>query len=80
MITKRTFQTHEQSFDVHGKKLTFQTGKIATQADGSIIISLAENVLHIAAVMQRIAKPEIDFMPLMIDFRDSFSAVGKISG
>ena len=80
MITKRTFQTHEQSFDVHGKKLTFQTGKIATQADGSIIISLAENVLHIAAVMQRIAKPEIDFMPLMIDFRDSFSAVGKIGG
>ena len=80
MVQKRQFTVHEQSFDVHGKQFTFQTGKLATQADGSIKISLWDNVLHIAAVMQRTAKPDIDFMPLMIDFRDSYSAAGKIGG
>jgi polyribonucleotide nucleotidyltransferase len=78
MIQKRQFTVIEQSFDVHGKTMSFQTGKLATQADGSITVSLADNVMHIAAVMQKSAKPEIDFMPLMIDFRDSYSAAGKI--
>lgn len=40
MVQKRQFTVHEQSFDVHGKQFTFQTGKLATQADGSIKISL----------------------------------------
>lgn len=78
MISKREFTVHEQSFDIHGKSMSFQTGKIATQADGSIMIRMEDNVMHIAAVMQKSAKPEIDFMPLMIDFRDSYSAAGKI--
>lgn len=80
MISKREFTVHEQSFDIHGKSMSFQTGKIATQADGSIMIRMEDNVMHIAAVMQKSAKPEIDFMPLMIDFRDSYSAAGKIGG
>lgn len=80
MIQKRQFTVIEQSFDIHGKTMSFQTGKLATQADGSITIGLGDNVMHIAAVMQKSAKPEIDFMPLMIDFRDSYSAAGKIGG
>lgn len=80
MIQKREFTVIEQSFDRQGKSITFQTGKLATQADGSITISLGDNVMHIAAVMQKGAKPDIDFMPLMIDFRDSYSAAGKIGG
>jgi polyribonucleotide nucleotidyltransferase len=78
MIQKRQFTVTEQSFDRQGKSLSFQTGKLATQADGSITISMGDNVMHVAAVMQKSAKPEIDFMPLMIDFRDSYSAAGKI--
>jgi len=78
MIQKREFTVHEQSFAIHGKTMSFQTGKLATQADGSIVIGLGDNVMHVAAVMQKSAKPEIDFMPLMIDFRDSYSAAGKI--
>ena len=58
--------------------MSFQTGKIATQADGSIMVGMEDNVMHIAAVMQRTTRGDIDFMPLMIDFRDSYSAAGKI--
>jgi polyribonucleotide nucleotidyltransferase len=78
MIQKRQFTVTEQSFDRQGKSLSFQTGKLATQADGSITISMGDNVIHVAAVMEKNPKPEIDFMPLMIDFRDSYSAAGKI--
>lgn len=78
MITTRQFSVTEQSFDRQGKSITFQTGKLATQADGSITINMGDTVMHVAAVMQKSAKPDIDFMPLMIDFRDSYSAAGKI--
>lgn len=80
MVTKHEFTVHEHNFNVHGKECSFQTGKLAVQADGSIITKIKDNVLHIAAVMERHAEADKDFMPLAIDVRDSFSAAGRIVG
>ena len=78
MVTKHEFTVHEHNFTVHGKECSFQTGKLAVQADGSIITTIKDNVLHIAAVMERHADADKDFMPLAIDVRDSYSAAGRI--
>lgn len=80
MVTKHEFTVHEHNFDVHGKKWSFQTGKLAVQADWSITTAFQDNVIHVAAVMERHADADKDFMPLAIDVRDSFSAAGRIVG
>lgn len=77
-IQKHSFTATEQSFDREAKKLGFQTGKLAVQADGSIVANLGENYLHCATVIARDASPDKDFLPLMIDWRDSNTAAGKI--
>lgn len=79
-IQKHSFTAIEQSFDREGKQLGFQTGKLAVQADGSIVAHLGENHLHCATVIARDASPDKDSLPLMIDRRDSNTAAGKIGG
>jgi polyribonucleotide nucleotidyltransferase len=58
--------------------LSFSTGKIAVIADGSVTISFNNNVFLVTAVMNKDPDMGKDYMPLMIDFRESFSAAGKI--
>lgn len=72
----------EQSFssDWQGKELLFKTGKLAPQADGAVVVSLGETILLVTAVMEKNPDPTKDFLPLTIDFRESYSAAGKIGG
>ncbi|MFA5747890.1 MAG: hypothetical protein WC872_02130 [Candidatus Absconditabacterales bacterium] len=79
-VKKREFQLQQQSFDREGKKISFETGKLAVQADSSIQLQLGENVLLCSTVMESNPRPDSDFLPLMIDFRDSYSAAGRIGG
>ena len=79
--TKKEFELHQQSFDREGKELSFETGKLAVQADSSIEIKFAENVLLVSTVMEvNNPKKDADFLPLTLDFRDSYSAAGRIGG
>lgn len=71
---------HAQSFDREGKQLSFETGKLAVQADCSLEIKFEDNVLLCSTVMEKNPRPESDFLPLMIDFRESFSAAGRLGG
>lgn len=79
-IKKKEFELHTQSFDREGKKLSFETGKLAVQADSSIRFQLGENVILITTCMEKNPRPDTDFMPLMIDFRESYAAAGRIAG
>lgn len=79
-IITRQFDTHTASYDWHGLSLAFEHGKLAVLADGSVRISLWENTLLITAVMNKDPDASKDYMPLMVDFRDSYSAAGKIGG
>lgn len=79
-IKKKEFKLHNQSFDREGKKLSFETGKLAVQADCSLEIQFQDNALLCSTVMEKNPRSDSDFLPLMIDFRESFSAAGRLGG
>ncbi len=79
-IKKREFDLHTQSFEREGKKLSFETGKLAVQADCSLRLQLQDNVILCSTVMEKNPRSDSDFLPLMIDFRESFSAAGRLGG
>lgn len=79
-VVKKEFATTQAEFQLAGKKMAFETGKLAVQTDSSIRMQYGDNVLLITTCMEKRPRPETDFMPLMIDFRESFSAAGRIAG
>lgn len=62
---------------VGGKKLSFETGKVARQAGGSVIVRCGETMVFAAACASPSASAEIDFLPLKVDHKENFSAAGK---
>lgn len=79
-IKKREFELHTQSFEREGKKLSFETGKLAVQADCSLRMQFQDNVILCSTVMEKNPRSDSDFLPLMIDFRESYSAAGRLGG
>jgi polyribonucleotide nucleotidyltransferase len=77
-ISPKQFTEIKKTQDRAGKQLSFSTGKLAPQEDGSIVISLGETILLVTAVLNKNPLPDKDFLPLMIDFRESYAAAGKI--
>ncbi len=80
MIVKKQFELARQSSTWHGRDLSFEMGKLALQADASIRMQRGENVLLFSTVMEKNPREGTDFLPLMIDMRESFSAAGRIGG
>src|SRR5580692_1663597 len=70
---------HKVSVELGGKQLTFETGKMARQAHGSIVARYGDTVLLATACMDTKAT-EKDFMPLTVDYREYTYAAGKIPG
>lgn len=66
--------------DIRGKKLIIETGEIARQSDGSVIIRYGDTVLLATAVAEKKTKEDIDFFPLTIDYQEKTFAAGKIPG
>ena len=60
--------------------LTVETGKVAKQADGSVVISYGETMLLVTAVSARTAKEGLDFFPLTVEYRESSYSAGRIPG
>lgn len=79
-IKRKEVKVIAKSFDRAGKSLSFETGKLAVQADCSLKIDLGDNQLLCSTVMEKNPRSDMDFLPLMIDFRDSYSAVGRLGG
>ncbi len=65
---------------VAGKELVFETGKIARQANGSVILTCGDTVILATACANKSASPDIDFFPLRVDYQEKFSAAGKTLG
>ncbi len=68
-----------ESFQIAGKEIIFETGKLADQADGSVVVSCGGTVLLITAVGSK-NETEKDFFPLTIDVEERMYAAGKIPG
>ena len=60
--------------------LTLETGEIARQAGGAVLVSLDDTVVLVTAVTRRDAKPGQDFFPLTVDYQEKTYDAGKIPG
>src|SRR4051812_43858198 len=65
---------------VGDKQLIIETGKLAKQADGAVLVQLGETIVMVAAVAASKAKPGQDFFPLTVDYREKAAAAGKFPG
>lgn len=73
VITK-TFQLSD------GREVSIETGKLAKQADGSVVVSMGNAKLLATVVSSPEAKEGVDFLPLSVDYQEKFAAAGKIPG
>lgn len=63
-----------------GRTITLETGKLARQADGAVVLRMANTVLLATVVSNPDARPGIDFLPLSVDYQEKFAAAGRIPG
>ena len=68
------------SVNVEGLGITISTGSIAKQANGAVTIQLGETSVFVSAVAAAAVKPDQDFFPLTVDYREKFSAAGRVPG
>jgi polyribonucleotide nucleotidyltransferase len=66
--------------DFHGRPLTIETGRLAKQAGGSVLLQYGESVILVTATASRSAREGIDFFPLTCDYVEKTFAAGKIPG
>ena len=69
-----------KSVEVGGKTITLETGKLAKQANGAVMISSGDNYVLCTVTASDEAKPGQDFFPLTVDYREKTASVGKIPG
>jgi len=65
---------------VGGNAIIIETGKLAKQADGAVVVQLGETIVLVAAVAASKAKPGQEFFPLTVDYRERAAAAGKFPG
>ncbi len=63
-----------------GREITLETGKLAKQADGSVVVKMGGTMLLATVVANKEANPGVDFLPLTVDYREKFYAGGRIPG
>ena len=73
-LIKETIQLND------GRTITIETGVLARQADGAVVVRMGDTMLLATVVSARDVNPSVDFLPLTIDYREKFSAAGKYPG
>lgn len=63
-----------------GRIITIETGKLAKQADGSVVVKLGNTMLLATVVAAQEAKEDVDFMPLSVEYRENYAAAGRFPG
>ena len=63
-----------------GRSISIETGKLAKQADGSVVVQMGNAMLLATVVSARKASPGVDFLPLTVDYREKFAAGGRFPG
>jgi polyribonucleotide nucleotidyltransferase len=74
------FNYFRKEIEWGGRTLTLETGKIARQADGAVLVRYGETIVLCTAVGVRTAKPGQDFFPLTVNYQEKAFAAGKIPG
>ncbi|TDL99428.1 MAG: polyribonucleotide nucleotidyltransferase [Flavobacteriaceae bacterium] len=63
-----------------GREIIIETGKLAKQADGSVVVRMGDTMLLATVVSAKEANAGIDFLPLTVDYREKFASAGKYPG
>ena len=63
-----------------GKIIEIETGKLAKQADGAVVVKMGKTMLLATVCAARDAKPDVDFMPLSVEYKEKFSSIGRFPG
>src|SRR4051794_34544086 len=72
--------SHKVEIDLFGSKVSLETGKIAKQANGSVIVRSGDSVVLVTACSNEDPKPGASFFPLTVDYREYTYAAGKFPG
>ncbi|OGQ81941.1 MAG: polyribonucleotide nucleotidyltransferase [Deltaproteobacteria bacterium RIFOXYA12_FULL_58_15] len=70
----------EKSVVVGSSTITFQTGKIAKQASGGVVVTAGDTMVLVTAQASKDIRPGLDFLPLTVDYQEKMSAAGRIPG
>ena len=73
-IVKKSIQLHD------GRTIEIETGKLAKQADGSVVLKMGNTMLLATVTCAKDAKDDVDFMPLQVDYKEKFAAAGRFPG
>ena len=63
-----------------GRTISIETGKLAKQADGSVVVKMGDTMLLATVVAAKEAKEDVDFMPLTVEYREKYAAAGRFPG
>ncbi len=63
-----------------GREITIETGKLARQADGAVVLKMGSTMLLASVVSSQEAKEGADFLPLSVDYQEKFASTGKVPG
>lgn len=70
----------EQRFETAGKEIVLETGKLAKQADGSVVVRQGDTMILATIVSDKDVKDDMDFLPLTVEYREKYPAVGGFPG
>lgn len=62
------------------REIVIETGRFAKQADGAVVVRMGDTMLLATVVSAKEAKPDMDFMPLQVEYQEKFSAIGRFPG
>ncbi|MBC7743925.1 MAG: polyribonucleotide nucleotidyltransferase [Flavobacterium sp.] len=76
-----SYNAIKKTFDIgDGRMIEIETGKLAKQADGSVVVRMGDTMLLATVVSTVGAKAGIDFLPLSVDYQEKYAATGRIPG
>jgi polyribonucleotide nucleotidyltransferase len=75
------YTLHTKTIDLgDGKPITIETGKLAKQANGSVVVRMGDTMLLAAVVSNKDAGENVDFLPLTVDYREKYASAGRFPG
>jgi polyribonucleotide nucleotidyltransferase len=75
------FKVKEKIIDLgDGRQIILQTGKLARQADGAVLLRMGKTMLLATVVAAKEAKEDVDFMPLSVEYKEKYASSGRIPG
>jgi len=75
------YKLFQKTITLHdGREITIETGKLAKQADGSVVVTMGKTKILAAVCAAKEARDDVDFMPLSVEYKEKFAAAGRFPG